>query len=59
MNDRHPESPLPPSQPIARTAAPRTLVNSSATAPYVPAKSAPVRAGADDHKLHTSKGRPT
>ena len=64
MNGRQPEhqpaatveSPLSAGSP--RTAAPRTLVNSSATAPYVPSKSVLVRAGADSHKLHPTKGQP-
>lgn len=59
MNDQHSATLPSSSQPIARTAAPRTVVNSSARAPYVPTNSSPARPGADDHKLHTSKGRPT
>lgn len=47
---------LPPS---SRLAAPRTLVNSSTTAPYVPSKSAPLRSGANDYKRQPTKGQPT
>ncbi|WP_326540739.1 hypothetical protein [Pseudorhodoferax sp.] len=48
-----------PVEPSAPAVAPRTLVNSAMTAPYVPRRDEPVRAGADDHKRYTTKGNPT
>lgn len=60
MNSQFPPSipsPLPSGSP--RTVSPRTFVNSAVTEPYVPTKTTPVRAGADDHKRHGTKGMPT
>lgn len=59
MNDRLAQHQPSPSQTESRMAAPRTLVNSSATAPYIPSKTVPLRAGADDHKRQPTRGQRT
>lgn len=59
MNDQPKGNSPPPSPPPAGVAAPRTLVNSSTSVPYVPSTAPPTRAGADDHKQHHTKGMPT
>lgn len=60
MTSRLPPSiPSPPPAGSSRTVSPRTFVNSSVTEPYVPNKAIPVRAGAEDHKRHGTKGMPT
>lgn len=46
-------------EPARTTAAPRTVVNSSTSTPYVPPAAPPLRPGADDHKRHATRGMPT
>lgn len=59
MNKRLAHDQTFPSPTETLTALPRTWVNSSSTAPYVPSKAVPLRAGAEDHKRQQSRGQPT
>jgi hypothetical protein len=59
MSDQPKSDSSKPAPPASVAVEPRTHVNSAMTVPYVPSKSVPVRAGADDHKRHATKGVPT
>lgn len=59
MSDQTRSDSSKPVPPASAAVEPRTHVNSAMTVPYVPSKTVPVRAGADDHKRHTTKGLPT
>lgn len=59
MNEQTKSETTKSAQPASKAVEPRTHVNSAMTVPYVPSKTVPVRAGADDHKRHVTKGRPT
>jgi hypothetical protein len=59
MSDQTRSDSSKPAPPASAAVEPRTHVNSAMTVPYVPSKSVPVRAGADDHKRHATKGLPT
>lgn len=59
MNDQVPSEKTTPAKPASKAVEPRTHVNSSMSLPYVPSKGAPIRSGADHHRLHPTKGNPT
>lgn len=59
MSDQTKSETSTSTRPATKAVEPRTHVNSAMTVPYVPSKTVPVRAGADDHKRHATKGRPT